>query len=93
MLTYTGLAAPLYSPRPQERSGLAPANLLLRMAGLAALTAVFLVLGAARSHDTRAGSDAAVLAGSAERRGKDGWVRPVLRSVLPQSGRKDARSD
>jgi hypothetical protein len=42
------------------------------MAGLAALTAVFLVLGAARSHDTRAGSYAAVLAGFAERRGKDG---------------------
>jgi hypothetical protein len=41
---------------PQERSGLGPANLLLGMAGLAALTAVFLVLGAARSHDTVPGA-------------------------------------
>jgi hypothetical protein len=55
VLTYTGLAAPSYSPR-HEPSGLAPANLLLRMAGLAALTAVFLVLGAARSHDTVPGA-------------------------------------
>jgi len=52
VLTYTGIAATLLLSSPQERSGLAPANLLLRMAGLAVLTAVFLVLGAARSHDT-----------------------------------------
>ncbi|UOY03208.1 hypothetical protein [Blastococcus sp. PRF04-17] len=56
VLTYAGLSAPFLLSSPQGRSGLAPANLLLRMAGLAALTALFLVLGAARSHDTVPGA-------------------------------------